>query len=132
MGVGEAPPVGGIKMAFLFDTDNGSTYYVENGRITREFWIDRDENGVGTIERERGRVVRPVRIGERATIELLDRSGSERFVTTSRVEFIVTVPAVRKATTVLGRPIGERVHNASDPLTPAQAERVLAMLANLR
>lgn len=92
-------------MAFIIDTESGSSYLVSDGRITRDYWVDRDVNGVGTIDRERGRLTQPAKVGERAVIELLNREGSERFVRTSRVTHIMTVPTVRKADTVLGRPL---------------------------
>lgn len=102
-------------MAFIFDTDSGSTYRVENGRISRDNWDEVNENGVANFDRRLARLVQPVKIGERAVIKFRDaREGEPEYLTTSRVVGVF------------------QCRNASDPITPGQAERVLGTLANLR
>lgn len=102
-------------MAYIFDTDSGSTYRVENGRISRDNWNEVNENGVSNFDRRLARLVRPVKVGERAIIRFRDARPDE------------------SDTLVTSAVIGVfQCHNASDTLTPKRAEAVGNMLANLR
>jgi hypothetical protein len=102
-------------MAFIFDTDSGSTYRVENGRISRDNWDGTNENGVSNFDRRLARLVQPVKIGERATIRFRDaREGEPELLTTSRVVGVF------------------QCRSASDPITPRRVEEIAGMWANLR
>lgn len=104
-------------MAYIFDTESGSSYAVENGRITRESWNDHNENVVENFDRRLCRPVRPVRIGERAVLKFRDaRPGEDEYLTTSRVTHVQTI----------------RRRNASDPVSPGQWANIEKMWANLR
>ncbi len=79
-------------MAYIFDTDSGSSYRVENGRISRDNWEEVNENGVTNFDRRLARPVRPVRIGERAIIRFRDaQPGEEAIITTARVTNVQTI-----------------------------------------
>lgn len=83
-------------MAFIFDTESGSSYRVENGRISRDAWLD-NPNGVSNFDRRLARLARPVKVGERAVIRFRDaQPGEPEGVTTSRVVSVQTVTQVGK------------------------------------
>jgi len=85
----------------LFETSNGSTYTVRNGRISRDNFLhgsSDDPTVVGDFSSERFAYYREPRIGHQAIIKLVDRHEGQRYITTSPVVSIHHVdppPSVR-------------------------------------
>lgn len=69
---------------YSFDTASGSEWTIGNGRVTREFWADRDMIGAPIVA-EPFVWVRPPAVGERAVLRLKSDRFAEQVVSTSVV-----------------------------------------------